>query len=57
MQQNFVKEDFMLHRASTKRCTVSIKVKFLTLVLFKFEGVYKNLQNLDDFLTFRNEIF
>ena len=52
MQQNFVKEDFMLHRASTKRCTVSMKVKFLTLVLFKFERVYKNLQNLADFLTF-----
>ena len=34
--ENLVKEDFTLHRSSTKRCTESMKDKFLTSVIFGF---------------------
>ena len=46
--ENLVKEDFTLHKSSTKICTESMKEKFLTSVLFKFsyntnsKGIQKN---------------
>ena len=50
--ENHVKQDFTLHRLSTKRCIESMKDKFLA---FKFERVYKKSKNLDDLLIFGNE--
>ena len=34
--ENLVKEDFTSHTSTTKRCTESMKDKFLTTVLSKF---------------------
>ena len=59
--ENHVKQDFTLHRSTTKRCTESMKDKFLASVLFKLlgdsnlKGSTKNSKNLDDLLIFGNE--
>ena len=61
--ENLVKEKFSLDISSMKRCTESMKDKFLkdkfsfqVLVQLKFEVQRQKMQNLVDILTFWNKI-